>query len=214
MCAPGETVRGAGRATAFGAWGSAATLQARAYGTAARIGAWDSCRRAARVRVLTGSVEWLAAKQARFYAGAGRCTQNTRIRQQHPPPRGLPGFGCAMSAVKRRAGPRPIRVFSVYPSAFALSLACRAACRTVAARGAARCGVGSRRCASWCMRVLSRRRGRIGAGVLPAPLSRRQGGLNWCMGFWPARRVRGPVAAACGSWRSKRGFTGMQADRR
>ena len=62
-----------------------------------------------------GGIEWLAAKQAGFYADAGGCTQNTRIRQQHPPRRGLPGFGCAMAAVKRRAGPRPIRVLSVYP---------------------------------------------------------------------------------------------------
>ena len=68
------------------------------------------------VCALTGSgIEWLAAKQAGFYADGGGCTQNTRIRQQHPPRRGLPGFDCAMAAVKRRAGPRPIRVLSVYP---------------------------------------------------------------------------------------------------
>ncbi len=57
-----------------------------------------------------------------------------RIRQQHPPRRGLPGFGCVMSAVKRRAGPRPIRVLSVYPFCICVEsfLLCRVPhrCRT------------------------------------------------------------------------------------
>jgi hypothetical protein len=53
------------------------------------------------VRALTGSgIERFAATQARFYADAGGWTLNTRIRREQPPRRGLPGFGCAMSAVK------------------------------------------------------------------------------------------------------------------
>jgi hypothetical protein len=41
------------------------------------------------------------------------------------------GFGSAISAVKRRTGPRPIRVFCVHHPASALSLTRFAACRTV-----------------------------------------------------------------------------------
>jgi hypothetical protein len=76
-----------------------------------------------------------------------------RIRQQHPPRRGLPGFGCAMSAVKRRAGPRPIRVLSVYPFCICVEsfLLCRVPHRCP--RGTTRCGVRAWRCASWSMRI-------------------------------------------------------------
>jgi hypothetical protein len=56
--------------------------------------------------------------------------------------RGSPGCGAAVAAVNNHAGPRPICVFCVHLPASALSLACCAAYRTVAARGEARCGVG------------------------------------------------------------------------
>jgi hypothetical protein len=105
-----------------------------------------------------------------------------RIRQQHPPRRGLPGFGCAMSAVKHRAGPRPIRVFSVHPCCIRVESFLLGRVPHRRRPGEARCGVAAWPCALWRMGLGQSRRGsppcgaqHVGtdhAGELPRPVRR------------------------------------------
>ena len=63
----------------------------------------------------SGGIERIAAPQARLNADAGGWTLNTRMGSEQSRRRGLPGRGCAMSAVQQRASLRPIRVFCVHP---------------------------------------------------------------------------------------------------
>jgi hypothetical protein len=111
-------------------------------------GGWDggpnrcmgSCRRAARSVPSPATSSGSRRSKQGFTPMQADGRGYTRIGTGAPAGRGLPGFGCAMCAVKQRAGPRPIGVFSVYPFCICVEsfLLCRVphGCRTVAAREA------------------------------------------------------------------------------
>jgi hypothetical protein len=147
-----------------------------------------SCRAASRRR---------AAKQERLNADAVRCTLMHADGTGATASARLPGCGCSMSAVKHRAGPRPICVHR--RASFCICVESFFPCRVPRCRrpGEAWLGTRASRCAFWCMGCFLRGSdwlavpgdGRIGAwgpgaGVFRALAAGRRTGLPpRCMGF-------------------------------
>jgi hypothetical protein len=94
---------------------------------------------------------WRAAKQARSNADAVGCTLMHADGTGAIASARLPRFGCAMSAVKCRDGPRPICVHQRV--SFCICVGSFFLCRVPRCRRPGRTwpGVGAWRCAFWCM---------------------------------------------------------------